>query len=186
MAFKVIDRKLNGLILLEPDFFRDERGFFMESYRKNLFSEIGIDFDFVQENHSRSIKSVLRGMHFQWNPPQGKLLRVTFGSAFVAEIDIRKDSPTFGEYASFELSAENKRMLWVPAGFANGFFVLSDFCEMQYKCTAYWNKNGEGSILWNDKDVNINWPSNNPVLSEKDRNGMSLKQWKDSDNSFSL
>lgn len=181
MAFKVIDRKLNGLILLEPDIFEDERGFFMESYRKNLFSELGIDADFVQENHSRSKKSVLRGMHFQWSPPQGKLIRVTVGSAFVAEADIRKNSPTFGEYASFELTAENKRLLWVPAGFANGFCVLSDFCEMQYKCTDYWNKTGEGSILWNDKDVGIKWPIAEPILSEKDRNGMSLLEWKNSD-----
>lgn len=177
MGFKIIDKALNGLVLIKPDVFSDERGFFMESFRKNFLEDLGIKEDFIQENHSKSSKDVLRGMHFQWDPPQGKLIRVTAGSAFVAEVDIRKESESFGKYYTCVLSSENKMMLWVPAGFANGFLVLSDICEMQYKCTAYWNKDSEGSLMWNDPDIDIPWPQKNPILSDKDKIAKSLVEW---------
>ncbi len=177
MGFKAIEKQLNGLLLLEPDVFQDERGFFMESFRENAFKELGIDSNFIQENHSRSTLGVLRGMHFQWDPPQGKLIRVTIGRALVTEVDIRRNSPTFGKFWTGEISAENKQILWVPPGFANGFLVLSDICEMQYKCTSYWNKAGEGSLLWNDPEIGINWNFENPILSEKDANALPLSEW---------
>lgn len=177
MALKLISKHLNGLILLEPIIFVDFRGFFMETYREDQFQEWGIPTHFAQDNHSSSKKGVIRGMHFQWEPIQGKLIRVTSGKSFVAEIDIRHDSPTLGKWIGFELSAENKRILWVPHGFANGFCVLSDYVEMQYKCTSLWNPKGESAILWNDPKVGIEWPITESILSEKDRNAQTLENW---------
>ena len=188
MGLKLISEHLNGLKVFEPIVFQDARGFFMESYRADEFEELGLPTNFVQDNHSRSIKGTLRGMHFQWDKPQGKLIRVTIGSALVVEIDIRKNSATFGQYFSIELSDANKNVLWVPPGFANGFLAKSDWVEMQYKCTAIWNPFGESSIKWNDPDINIDWGIENPIISEKDKLAETLKQWseKPESNSFKI
>jgi dTDP-4-dehydrorhamnose 3,5-epimerase len=183
MGLKILSEHLNGIIVFQPQVFSDERGFFLESFRADEFAGMGLPTEFVQDNHSRSRQGVLRGMHFQWNPPQGKLIRVTLGNAFIAEIDIRPGSPTFGKWWGAELSAENKKTVWVPPGFANGFCALSDWAEVQYKCTAYWNKQCEGSIAWNDPEVGINWPMARPVLSEKDAGGMTLSDWLNNENS---
>jgi dTDP-4-dehydrorhamnose 3,5-epimerase len=177
MGLKVVSKELNGLLILEPDVYSDNRGFFYESYRADEFEAFGIPTNFVQDNHSKSAKGVLRGMHFQWEPPQGKLLRVTYGKAFVAEIDIRPGSPTLGKWFGIEMSSDNKLIMWVPPGFANGFCATSEWMEMQYKCTALWNVKGESSILWNDPDVGIDWPIDEPTLSEKDKNGFKLTDW---------
>ena len=177
MGFKVITRQLNGIILIEPDVYGDERGFFMESYRSDHFEQLGINSIFIQDNHSRSGFGILRGLHFQWDKPMGKLIRVTIGKAYIVEVDLRHNSPTLGKWWSTELSSENKRMLWVPPGFANGFLSLSEACEMQYKCTAVWNKNGESAIRWNDPAIGIDWPVDSPVMSDKDRNARTLEDW---------
>ncbi|MGA2296202.1 MAG: dTDP-4-dehydrorhamnose 3,5-epimerase [FCB group bacterium] len=188
MGLQIIREELNGLVLLQPKVFSDERGFFMETYKSDDFSKLGLPIEFAQDNHSRSKYGVLRGMHFQFNPPQGKLIRVTLGKAFVAEVDIRHNSPTLGKWIGFELSEENKQILWVPPGFANGFVALSEWVEMQYKCTALWNGAGESNILWNDPEIGIDWHIENPILSEKDRTAQTLKEWlkKEESKRFSL
>jgi dTDP-4-dehydrorhamnose 3,5-epimerase len=172
-----------GLILFQPNVIGDDRGFFMETFCAHEFKEWGLPTDFVQDNHSKSAKGVLRGMHFQWNEPQGKLLRVISGSGFVAEIDLRYGSPTQGKWFSFELTADNKNILWIPPGFANGFTALSEVIEVQYKCTARWNPNGENGILWNDPEIGIKWPIENPVLSNKDMQAISFSEWLSRDES---
>ena len=177
MGLKLVSEHLNGLKLFEPEVFSDERGFFLESYRRNELRDFGIKEKFVQDNHSGSVKNTLRGMHFQWEKPQGKLIRVTTGEALVVEVDIRVNSPTLGKHESIILSAENKRILWVPPGFANGFLVLSDWCEMQYKCTEYYNSRGESGILWNDIALGIEWNVTDPIVSEKDRIARTLHEW---------
>jgi dTDP-4-dehydrorhamnose 3,5-epimerase len=177
MGLKIIDEALNGLKLIEPKIFQDRRGFFMESYNANDFEQLGLPTNFVQDNHSCSAKGVIRGMHFQWDKPQGKLIRVTSGSAFVVEIDLRKKSPSFGKWKSFELSAKNKHILWVPPGFANGFLALEDNTEMMYKCTAIWNPIGENNILWNDPDIKIDWNCDSPNVSERDKEALTFSQW---------
>jgi dTDP-4-dehydrorhamnose 3,5-epimerase len=160
---------ISGLIVLQPKVFYDERGYFFESFREDKIREAGISVEFVQENESRSQKGVLRGMHFQ-NPPyeQGKLVRVVQGSVLDVVIDIRKDAPTYGKHYSIELSAENKTMFWIPAGFAHGFLALEDDTIFQYKCTNYYNKASEGSLQWNDPDLKINWGDISPLISSKD------------------
>jgi dTDP-4-dehydrorhamnose 3,5-epimerase len=177
MNIEVIHKTLNGLIVLQPEVFEDERGFFMECYRSDQFADMGIDAPFVQDNHSRSAYGVLRGLHFQWEPPMGKLMRVTQGSAFLVAVDIRIDSPTKGQWYGEEVSAENKKMIWAPAGFARGFCVTSAFAEIQYKCTGLYNKNAESGILWNDPAVGINWPVKDPQLSVKDQHAQTLAEW---------
>lgn len=177
MGLIKVSEHLNGVILFKPQVFEDERGFFMESWKSDQFEELGLPSIFLQDNHSGSIKNVIRGMHFQFDPPMGKLIRVTYGSAFVVEVDIRHNSPTLGQWIGFELSAENRNIIWVPPGFANGFLATSDFCEMQYKCTALWCKKGEGAINWNDPKVGINWGIKDPILSEKDKNAQTLDEW---------
>lgn len=177
MAFTIESRQLNDVLILRPQVFEDERGFFMEVYREDQFKELGIASIFLQDNHSRSAKNVLRGLHFQWKPPQGKLVRVTYGRAFFAIVDIRKGSPTAGKWVSIELSAENRKFIYVPPGFANGFCSLSDFVEVQYKCTNTYNRESEGSILWNDPSIGINWPIQNPIISTRDANAVTLDQW---------
>src|SRR6056300_903646 len=146
MALELIDEKLEGLKLFEPKVYSDNRGWFYESWRKDDLTKHGINSNFIQDNHSLSKKNVIRGMHFQHSPPQGKLIRVTNGSAQVVEVDIRSNSKTFGQWESFDLSAVNKRILWVPPGFANGFLALEDDTEVQYKVTNYWNPEGESNI----------------------------------------
>jgi dTDP-4-dehydrorhamnose 3,5-epimerase len=168
---------LNGIVVIMPEVFQDDRGFFSEVYRKDQFEEMGLPIDFVQDNHSRSGKGVLRGLHFQWDPPMGKLMRVTYGSAFLVAADIRKGSPTLGKWFGMEVSAENKKQIWAPAGFARGFCVLSDFAEIQYKCSGHYNINAESGILWNDPALGIKWPCQNPIVSKKDQNAQTLAEW---------
>ena len=168
---------LNGLKLFEPKVFYDERGFFMESFRADELAALGIDGVFVQDNHSKSKKDVFRGLHFQWDKPQGKLIRVTRGAAMFVELDIRHDSPTLGKHIKVELNEENKNILWVPPGFANGFLALEDNTDVLYKCTAVWNGKAEGSIRWNDKSLDIELGIAAPVISDKDKNAQSLAEW---------
>ena len=180
MPLDLIDEKLDGLKLFAPKVFADNRGWFMESWRKDDLSKYGIEAQFLQDNHSYSTKGVLRGMHFQHSPPQGKLIRVTNGTAQVVEVDIRLNSPTFGKWASFQLSSDNKHILWVPAGFANGFLSLTDIVEMQYKVTNYWRAEGESSIRYNDPELAIEWLNDNPTVSERDANAQTLDSWRNS------
>lgn len=183
MGLEVIGEYLNGLILFKPKVFGDERGFFMESYKQSEFMELGIPTSFKQDNHSKSAKGVLRGLHFQWDEPMGKLIRVTAGSAQVVEVDIRHNSPTFGKHKSFKISADNKYILWIPPGFANGFLSLEDDTELLYKCTAEWNPNAESGILWNDSKLGINWLISNPSLSGKDEVAQTFDEWMKTDES---
>lgn len=166
---RIIKTSIEDLVIIQPDVLSDERGYFYESFQKKRFAEIGITADFVQDNESKSSRGVLRGLHFQ-NPPfaQGKLIRVVHGKVLDVAVDIRKDSPTFGKWESIELSAENKLLIWIPEGFAHGFLALEDDTIFQYKCTNYYNKSAEGSLRWNDPDLNIDWHLENPILSEKD------------------
>jgi dTDP-4-dehydrorhamnose 3,5-epimerase len=175
---KVIPTAIPDVLIIEPKVFGDERGFFFESFNRRQFTELtGRDVDFVQDNHSRSVKNVLRGLHYQIQQPQGKLVRVVHGAALDVAVDIRKGSSTFGHHVAEELSAENKRMLWIPEGFAHGFLVLSDTAEFLYKTTDYWRPEYERSICWNDPSLAINWPLQTaPILSAKDAQGMSLQQ----------
>lgn len=177
MEIKIESRFLRDVVVLVPEIFRDARGFFMETFREDQFRESGLPTHFVQDNHSRSAKGVVRGLHFQWEPPMGKLMRVPLGSAFLVAVDIRKGSPTLGKWAGVEASAENRRQVWAPAGFARGFCVLSDVAEIQYKCTGIYNNKGESGIRWDDPEIGIEWPIQDVSLSEKDRNAQTLAQW---------
>lgn len=177
MEIKLESRHLGDVAVLVPEIFQDSRGFFMETFRTDQFAALGISHEFVQDNHSRSTKAVLRGLHFQWEPPMGKLMRVTVGTAFLVAVDIRKGSPTLGQWCGVEASAENRREVWAPAGFARGFCVLSDVAEIQYKCTGLYSNKGESGILFNDPDIGVEWPVREPSLSDKDRKGQTLKEW---------
>jgi dTDP-4-dehydrorhamnose 3,5-epimerase len=170
---KIIETSISDVKIIEPKVFGDERGFFMESYNhKNFVEAIGRDVQFVQDNHSRSQKGVLRGLHYQINQPQGKLVRVTNGAVYDIAVDIRKSSSTFGQWVGVELSAENNRQLWVPAGFAHGFVILSDSADFLYKTTEYYAPEHERCIKWNDPDLAIDWQyKDEPALSEKDQQG---------------
>ena len=165
---KVIKTKLPDCMIIEPKIYGDERGFFLETFQDNRYSEAGISLPFVQDNHSRSVKGVLRGLHFQKTKPQGKLVRVVRGEVFDVAVDLRKESPTFGDWESVVLSEDNKKQFWVPPGFAHGFLVLSPVVDFEYKCTDYYDPSDEVSLLWSDPDLNIPWPIMNPVLSTKD------------------
>ena len=162
-----------------PKAFADERGFFLESYKESEFKTNGIDVEFKQDNHSKSAKNVLRGLHYQLEPHgQGKLVRVVTGKIFDVAVDIREGSPTFGKWVSAELSGDNRQMLWIPSGFAHGFLTLEDNTNVLYKATNEYNKESEGGIIWNDPDIAIKWPVNEPVLSEKDLKNTHLKEAK--------
>ncbi len=150
----------------------------MESFRQDVFArEVGLKLNFMQDNHSRSAKGVLRGLHFQWEPPMGKLMRVTVGRAFVVAVDIRKGSATLGHWFGLEIDAETHIQIWAPAGFARGFCALTDVAEVQYKCTGIYNPAAESGIRWDDPDVAIDWPISHPILSDKDRNAQTLANW---------
>jgi dTDP-4-dehydrorhamnose 3,5-epimerase len=167
---KVTRTKIPDVLLLDPVVNSDERGFFMESWQRRVFAESGIDCEFVQDNHSRSVQGTLRGLHYQIRQPQGKLVRVTVGEIFDVAVDIRRSSPTFGQWIGTRLSADDKRMLWVPPGFCHGFYVTAAVAEVQYKCTDYYAKAHERCIQWNDAQLAIEWPlRGEPLLSEKDR-----------------
>ncbi len=172
---EIITTKIADVKIIQPKVFGDERGFFLETFQLDRYKELaGINLEFVQDNHSRSSKGVLRGLHFQKTKPQGKLVRVVRGEVFDVAVDVRKDSPTYGQWEGVILSEENKRQFWVPPGFAHGFVVLSDFADFEYKCTDYYDPNDEGSLMWNDSDIGIEWPLTaddlaNLQLSEKDK-----------------
>lgn len=165
---------LAGLLLVKPDVFGDERGFFQETWNLQRYTEAGLDRHFVQDNLSLSRKGILRGLHFQNPGPQGKLVHVLQGEVFDVAVDVRADSPTFGQWYGAILSAENHHQLFVPEGFAHGFCVTSETALFAYKCTDFYNPKAEFSLLWNDPDIGIEWPIKNPELSEKDRNGFTL------------
>lgn len=177
MAFSIESTHLNGLVVLTPSVYEDERGFFMEVFRADQFRDLGLPTEFVQDNHSSSKHGVLRGLHFQWDPAMGKLMRVTVGSAYLVAVDIRKGSPTLGRWFGIEGSAANRKQVWAPAGFARGFCVTSDYAEIQYKCTGTYSSNAESGIRWNDPRVGVEWPVKDPILSAKDANAQTLEQW---------
>lgn len=168
---------MGEVVVVVPECFQDSRGFFMESYREDQFKRLHLPYQFVQDNHSRSTRGVVRGLHFQWDPPMGKLMRVSLGAAFLVAVDIRKGSPTLGKWVGIEASADNRRQVWAPAGFARGFCVLSEVAEIQYKCTGLYNNQAESGIRWDDPQIGIDWPIRQPSLSEKDRKAQSLEQW---------
>jgi dTDP-4-dehydrorhamnose 3,5-epimerase len=170
--------KLSGVVIIRTDFFRDQRGYFIESYHKQRFDEHGLAYEFVQDNHSRSGQNVLRGIHYQdMTAPMGKLVRCTEGSIFDVAVDLRVGSPTLGQWVGVELSEENQDQLMVPAGFGHAFVALSPFAQVAYKCTGYYTPQAEGTIRWDDPDLGIDWPTRDPIVSERDRNGMSFRQY---------
>ena len=175
----VIKTKLKDCVIIEPKVFGDERGFFLETFQADRYADLAsISLPFVQDNHSRSSRGVLRGLHFQKTKPQGKLVRVVRGEVYDVAVDIRQGSPTYGQWEAVILSEENKTQFWVPPGFAHGFVVLSETADFEYKCTDYYDPSDEGSLLWNDPDLNIPWPIDNPKLSEKDANASLLADLK--------
>lgn len=175
---EVIETKIKGLLIIKPKVFADARGYFFESYNADLFKQNGILVNFVQDNQSLSNTGVLRGLHFQAPPfEQGKLVRVITGAVLDVAVDIRKDSATYGEHLTIELTEENKTMFYIPPGFAHGFLTLRDNTIFSYKCTNVYNKTSEGTVLWNDTDLNINWDVSNPILSEKDLTGTKFKEF---------
>lgn len=182
--FKLTKTFIDDLVVIEPTVFGDSRGYFMETYNKKDFEEIGINANFIQDNQSKSVKNVLRGLHFQTNYPQAKLVRVIAGEVFDVAVDLRKDSKTYGKWFGVLLSSENKKQFFIPRGFAHGFAVISDTAEFVYKCDNLYDPSGEGGVIWNDEDLNINWGDyidlNNIILSEKDKNQKKLKEllWK--------
>lgn len=175
---EIITTEIQDLLVIKPDVFTDDRGYFFESYNKVKLADAGIDVSFSQDNESRSMKGVLRGLHFQFAPyAQGKLVRVISGTVLDVAVDIRKDSPTFGKWASILLTGENKLMYWIPEGFAHGFLTLEDNTIFTYKCSGVYNKQAEGSIKWNDPELNIDWDIDNPILSAKDKVAPSFKDY---------
>jgi dTDP-4-dehydrorhamnose 3,5-epimerase len=177
MRVHVETTPIEDLLVVVPEVFEDERGFFMEVYHQEEFRKAGLPDTFVQLNHSRSARNVVRGLHFQWEPLMGKLMRVTFGTAYLVAVDIRKGSPTLGRWFGAEVSAASKRQIWAPAGFARGFCVLSEYAEIQYLCTGTYNKEGESGVLWNDPAIGVDWPVSDPILSEKDTSAQTLAKW---------
>lgn len=166
-----------GPLIIEPQAFSDNRGLFFESYNQKVFTENGINVNFVQDNHSHSVKNVLRGLHFQKDPyAQDKLIRVVNGEVFDVAVDIRPDSSSYGRFEAIVLSAENRRLLYIPVGFAHGFCVLTDTADFLYKCSNFYSKESEGGIIWNDPDLNIPWPITNPILSSKDQSWPKFNQ----------
>lgn len=179
MALQIESRHLNEVVVIVPQVLGDSRGFFMETFRADQFRDLGLPTEFVQDNHSRSVKGAIRGLHFQWNPPMGKLMRVTSGAAFLVAVDVRKGSPTLGKWFGLEVSADNKKQIWAPYGFARGFCSLTDDCEVQYKCTGTYNSQGEAGINLADPQVGVKWPIDvaTAVISDRDRKAPTLTQW---------
>lgn len=182
MAFEVESRHLGDVVVLVAKAFEDSRGYFMESYREDQFKELGLPSSFVQDNHSCSRKGVVRGLHFQWEPPMGKMMRVTHGAAFLVAVDLRIGSPTLGKWVGVEATAENRKQVWAPACFARGFCALTDGVEVQYKCTGIYNGKAESAVRWDDPAIGIEWPVRDAIISDKDRNAQTLAQWLSSDN----
>jgi dTDP-4-dehydrorhamnose 3,5-epimerase len=165
---KIHETDLQGVVIIEPRVHGDERGWFMETFNTAAFAQHGLPTEFEQDNHSYSVRGVIRGLHYQLDPPQGKLVRCTRGRVFDVAVDIRRGSPTFGKWTGIELSADNHLMFWVPAGFAHGFAVLSDEADVLYKCTTRWNPQGERCIVWNDPAIGIEWDISTPIISPRD------------------
>jgi dTDP-4-dehydrorhamnose 3,5-epimerase len=182
MAFEFESRHFGEVVVLEAKAFADHRGYFMEAYREDRFLEMGLPGNFVQDNHSYSKKGVVRGLHFQWDPPMGKLMRVTRGAAFLVAVDLRVGSPTLGKWVGIEATAENRKQVWAPASFARGFCALTEGVEVQYKCTGVYNAKAESAIRWDDQEIGIEWPVREVIISEKDRNAQTLAQWLKSEN----
>ena len=177
---EVVKTPIDGVLLIKPKVWGDARGYFVETWQKTRYEDVGIKFPFVQDNHSKSSYGILRGLHFQKTFPQGKLVSVSLGSVFDVAVDIRRDSPTFGQWYGVELTQENQWQLWISPGLAHGFAVTSETAHFHYKCTELYHPEDEGSICWNDPDLNINWPISNPVLSEKDTKAPSFAQYRNS------
>ena len=178
MGLKIVRTDIPDVLIIEPTVFRDARGFFFESFNRYAFSTaVGSDVDFVQDNHSRGHRGVLRGLHYQIGQPQGKLVRAASGAVFDVAVDLRREGPTFGKWVGVELTAENHRQLWIPPGFAHGFLVLSDVADLLYKTTDYYAPQHERCIIWSDSDIGISWPNSDSylLLSEKDRRGVLFK-----------
>ena len=177
MNITIETKYLDEVSVIVPGVFEDGRGFFSETFRADQFEALGLPTAFVQDNHSRSMKGVVRGLHFQWGPPMGKLMRVTRGAAFLVAVDIRKGSPKLGKWVGVEATAENRRCVWAPAHFARGFCALSDMTEIQYKCTGIYNGKAESGIRWNDPAIGIEWPLSDVTVSEKDQKARTLAEW---------
>jgi dTDP-4-dehydrorhamnose 3,5-epimerase len=177
MQVRIEAKYLEEVIVVVPGIFQDGRGFFSETFRADQFEALGLPTGFVQDNHSRSAKGVVRGLHFQWEPPMGKLMRVTSGAAFLVAVDIRKGSPTVGQWVGVEATPENRRAVWAPAYFARGFCALTDDTEIQYKCTGIYNGKAESGVRWDDPAIGIQWPLADVIVSEKDRNARTLENW---------
>jgi dTDP-4-dehydrorhamnose 3,5-epimerase len=165
------------VVLLEHEAFEDERGYFMEVYKSDQFRELGLPEYFVQLNESRSARNVIRGLHFQWEPPNGKLMRVAEGAAFLVAVDIRYDSPTLGQWVAETISSEDKRQIWAPAGFARGICALTDKTRVQYLCSGAYNAATDSGLRWNDPEIGVTWPTSDPLVSARDRNAQTLRQW---------
>ena len=176
------------VVLLEHEAFTDDRGYFMEVYKRDDFREHGLPESFVQLNESRSARDVIRGLHFQWEPPMGKLMRVAEGAAFIVAVDIRHNSPTLGSWVAETLSAEDKRQMWAPAGFARGLCALADNTRVQYLCTGVYNGSAESGVRWDDPEIGLRWPVSNPRISGKDRSAQTLREWlgRDESRKFSV
>ena len=177
MPLKIESIDLDGVVVLVPEVYQDERGYFLEVFRADQLGELGLPTAFMQENQSYSRKGVLRGLHFQWDPPMGKLMRVTRGKAFVVAVDLRLGSPTLGKWFGTEASVENRRTVWAPASFARGFLALSEGVEVQYLCPGVYNSKAESGIRWDDPEIGIEWPERPSLISEKDRRAQTLKEW---------
>jgi dTDP-4-dehydrorhamnose 3,5-epimerase len=177
MQIRIESRHLEDVVVLVPDIFQDNRGFFSETFRADQFEVLGLPTYYVQDNHSRSTRGVIRGLHFQWDPPMGKLMRVTVGAAFLVAVDIRRGSPTLGQWVGVEATSDNRRCVWAPAGFARGFCALSDMTEIQYKCTGIYNSKAESAIRWNDPAIGIKWPNVEAIVSDKDKTAHLLSEW---------
>jgi len=177
MELRIESRQLGDICVLAPQIFQDDRGFFMEVFRADQFKGLGLPTEFVQDNHSGSVRGVLRGLHFQWDPPMGKLMRVTRGTAFLVAVDVRPGSPTLGKWAGVEASEQNKKLVWAPATFARGFCALSDDVEVHYLCTGVYNSMAESAIRWDDPEIRIEWPITPSIISDKDRKAQTLAEW---------
>jgi dTDP-4-dehydrorhamnose 3,5-epimerase len=177
MQIQIESRHLDDVVVIVPDVFQDSRGFFSETFRADQFAALGLPTAFAQDNHSQSSRGVVRGLHFQWEPPMGKIMRVTVGAAFLVAVDIRKGSPNFGKWVGIEATASNRRAVWAPAGFARGFCSLADGTEIQYKCTGIYNGKAESGILWNDPEIGIEWPLTDVIVSDKDTKARPLREW---------
>ena len=178
MEVRVIPTELDGVVIVETAFVQDERGFLIETYHRRHYAEQGIDFEFVQENHSKSARNVVRGLHYQdLTAPMAKLVRCTLGAIYDVAVDLRVGSPTFGRWVGVELTAENKRQLLVPVGFGHGFAALTEGAELQYKLSGYYTPSAEGAVAWDDPDLAIDWPVRDPILSQRDRSARSLRDY---------